>query len=497
MAVFRTGARWLLTPALIALLAGALAADAVPAAAGAGSESPLAGSPGPGGSEAGATVFEADPARLRAIFRGGLPGRTGASGDDRGLRPMPWLRSTGHWLPGTEVVQPDEIRLTFMGSGPLPVPGQRGTSLYLELGSGARFIFDLGPGALANYLAAGVPLNQLNDIFLTHLHWDHYGGIPELLTAGAAAGRWHEPLRLAGPSGRTAAHGVEAMVEHMLEMLFWQREAASAVAPVGRGFEVQVAAYDYRDDGGVIYQRGGVTIRHWRQIHGADGASGLRLDWNGLCVAFAGDGRPSERTVRHAAGCDVLVTDIQPDAVAATAAARGVLPLQERAALDALQLSAYGAGYLYRQVQPRLAVGTHWHYQPALVPELMAQVRTHWRGPFALGVPDVVVVNLTRDAVWVRPGVVPRYPGLAPQQYDLSLEGGLVIPAPEGGGLASQSAETRAGEIAPELYDPRAGRPEATSGWPTADALFVPDILLPEAWRVPPTGEALDILRKP
>jgi ribonuclease BN (tRNA processing enzyme) len=24
-----------------------------------------------------------------------------------------------------------------------------------------------------NYLAAKVPLNQINDIFITHLHWDH------------------------------------------------------------------------------------------------------------------------------------------------------------------------------------------------------------------------------------------------------------------------------------------------------------------------------------
>ena len=32
-----------------------------------------------------------------------------------GVRPMPWLKSAANWFPGTEEVQPDEIRVTFMG----------------------------------------------------------------------------------------------------------------------------------------------------------------------------------------------------------------------------------------------------------------------------------------------------------------------------------------------------------------------------------------------
>ena len=90
-----------------------------------------------------------------------------------GVAPMPWLKSAANWFPKTEEVQPDEIRVTFMGSSPLPRPGQMGTSVYVELGNGDNFIFDMGPGSIANYLAAGVSLNRLNNIFLTHLHWDH------------------------------------------------------------------------------------------------------------------------------------------------------------------------------------------------------------------------------------------------------------------------------------------------------------------------------------
>ena len=48
---------------------------------------------------------------------------------------MPWLKSSANWFPKTEEVQPDEIRVTFMGSSPLPRPGQMGTSVYVELGN--------------------------------------------------------------------------------------------------------------------------------------------------------------------------------------------------------------------------------------------------------------------------------------------------------------------------------------------------------------------------
>ena len=124
-----------------------------------------------------------------------------------GIALMPWLESAANWLPGTEEVQPDEIRVTFMGSSPLPRPGQMGTSVYVELGNGDRFIFDMGPGSIANYLAARIPLNQINDIFITHLHWDHFASVPYVYVFGAWGGRWHEALRLTGPSGRTRSTG--------------------------------------------------------------------------------------------------------------------------------------------------------------------------------------------------------------------------------------------------------------------------------------------------
>ncbi len=50
----------------------------------------------------------------------------------------------------------------------------------VELGNGKRFFFDFGPGCLRNIIANQVPIPEITDIFLTHLHLDHYADIPYL-----------------------------------------------------------------------------------------------------------------------------------------------------------------------------------------------------------------------------------------------------------------------------------------------------------------------------
>ena len=84
---------------------------------------------------------------------------------------------------------------------------------------------------------------------------------------------------------------------------------------------------------------------------------------------------------------------------------RGAMPFIARNTIDTAHNPAYAAGYLYNQVKPRLAMATHVSYDEYVIPELVAEIRTHWNGPFAFGAPDMVVVNMTKDRIWVRDGV--------------------------------------------------------------------------------------------
>ena len=429
--------------------------------------------------------FETDPAVLGRIATGGRPlGRWVEGVNFEGMEPMPWMKSSMNWFPRTESVQPDEIRVTFMGTTPLIRPGQMGTSIFVELGSGKSFVFDFGPGAVANYIASGVPLNQINDIFLTHLHWDHFGSVPYVLAFGAWAGRWFETYRIYGPSGRTPELGTKAMMDHMSAMLAWHR-IGFEVFPNGKGWDVEVHEFDFKDDGGVVYDKDGVKITHWRQSHGVDGASAYRLDWNGMSIAYTGDGRPNRLTMKYAEGVDLLITEVQPDIIATVAQALGTMPFIGRATMDIAHNSGYAAGYLYNVVKPRLAMATHVNYDEFSIAELYAEVREHWKGPFRLGAPDMVVVNLTRDKVWVRDGVVPRYPNMAPPLFDVSPGGGLVVPAPKNTRRGLQEDSIRDAEISPDDYYPPGHKPVLIEDWPTDKPIYLPYELVPPSMRKP------------
>ena len=317
------------------------------------------------------------------------------------FKPTPSLNSNSTYFPTSEELGPDEMRITFMGSCPFPPKrDQAATCILVELGNGDRFFFDFGPGCLRNILAAQVPLQAINDIFITHLHVDHYGELPYLFCFAPWAGRWI-PLRVHGPSGRTKDEGIAHMIDGMKRMTHWHTKSFNA-SPIGDGYEVEVNEFDYNDDNGICYEKNGVTVRHWRRSHNMDGASAYRLDWNGLSFVWTGDGRPDELTLEYAKGVDVFVTELQPDVGKVMEQKTGIPQGIYNSTIDIVHTDHYATGYMIKHVNPRLGMVTHMAFDRDLVSESLAGIRQHWDGLFCFGAPDGVVVNVTKDAVWTR-----------------------------------------------------------------------------------------------
>ena len=221
----------------------------------------------------------------------------------------------------------------------------------VELGNGDRFFFDFGPGCLKNIVAMQVPLQLVNDIFLSHLHVDHYHDLSYLLPFSAWTGRF-KLLRVHGPSGRTQQLGTKAMIAAMKQMLKWHLEAFDA-CPIGDGYEVEVNEFDWKDENGICYEKNGVTIRHWRRSHIKDGASGYRLDWNGLSFVWTGDGRPDELTLKYAKGVDVLVSELQQDLPYLQFLKYGLPEAIVNYTVDIHHSPHYAVGYMMNQINPR------------------------------------------------------------------------------------------------------------------------------------------------
>jgi ribonuclease Z len=164
------------------------------------------------------------------------------------------------------------------------------------------------------------------------------------------------------------------MIDQMQKMVHWHTDSFNA-SPIGDGYQVDVNEFDFRDDNGICYDEVGVTIRHRRRSHTKDGAWAHRLDWNGLSFVWTGDGRPDELTAQFAAGVDVFVTECQLDLAHLNEVKMGLPEIIGNYTVDCAHTVHYAAGYLIKQVDPRIGMITHMLYDDDMIPEMLAGIR--------------------------------------------------------------------------------------------------------------------------
>src|SRR4051812_15912277 len=92
-----------------------------------------------------------------------------------------------------------DLEVFFAGTAGSVPTGRRGLPAVLVRRGGERLLFDCGEGT-QRQLVASVGLADLDALFLTHFHLDHWLGIPGLLKTFALRDR-DRPLTIHGPPG--------------------------------------------------------------------------------------------------------------------------------------------------------------------------------------------------------------------------------------------------------------------------------------------------------
>jgi len=102
----------------------------------------------------------------------------------------------------------------------------RGASALAIAAEGAWVLCDCGEGAQVAALRAGLSLSRLDAVLVTHLHGDHFNGLPGLLGTLGLEGR-ERPLTVAGPRGilallealaRAGSLGIGALPVRIVEL---------------------------------------------------------------------------------------------------------------------------------------------------------------------------------------------------------------------------------------------------------------------------------------
>ena len=82
----------------------------------------------------------------------------------------------------------DQMRVNLSEGNPFPNPERFGSAILVEV-AGKRLLFDCGQGVVIRLAQVGVNPKEIGGLFLTHLHWDHLVGIPDLWLSGWFLGR--------------------------------------------------------------------------------------------------------------------------------------------------------------------------------------------------------------------------------------------------------------------------------------------------------------------
>lgn len=106
------------------------------------------------------------------------------------------------------------MRLTIAGSGDAFGSGGRSNTCFWLETAKSTLLVDCGASALPALKALTLDPNRIDAIVLSHLHGDHFGGLPFLLLDGQFLSRREKPLLIAGPSG------TRARLDTLLEVFF-------------------------------------------------------------------------------------------------------------------------------------------------------------------------------------------------------------------------------------------------------------------------------------
>jgi ribonuclease BN (tRNA processing enzyme) len=187
-----------------------------------------------------------------------------------------------------------DVQIRFLGSGDAFGSGGRlQTCIYVDAGT-TRFLIDCGTAVLSALKHWALNPTSVDAILLTHLHGDHFGGLPFFLLDAQLVSKRQVPLVIAGPAG-TAAR-----VRAAQELFF---SGSSQIQPRYHIDYLEWAA-------GQPTQIESLTIVPFPVVHPSGApAYALRVKCHGKVIAYSGDTEWTDALILAAEGADLFICE--------------------------------------------------------------------------------------------------------------------------------------------------------------------------------------------
>jgi ribonuclease BN (tRNA processing enzyme) len=187
------------------------------------------------------------------------------------------------------------MEVTFIGSGNAFGDGGRFNTCFLLHGAERRLLIDCGATSLVALRQRGVAPNDIDGVVLSHLHGDHFGGLPFLLLDAQHVSKRQRGFFIFGPPG------TPARLAAAQEALF----PGSSTTPPPR-FPLSVREMT----AGETCPGDGFRVTPFPAVHSAGAPCySLRLEIDGRIIAYSGDTAWSDALIETGAGADLFICE--------------------------------------------------------------------------------------------------------------------------------------------------------------------------------------------
>lgn len=194
------------------------------------------------------------------------------------------------------------VHVKFLGTGgPFASGGRLQTCILIESDQ-KRYLIDCGMTALVGMTHFGVDPGSIDAVLITHLHGDHYGGLPLMIfeaQANAGEGSIYPPrtraLRIACPAE------TEERVRHLLDVLSWR----TPFEPMKTAGLVDFVSLEPRRETAI----NGLTVTAFPVVHTPE-ATALRTTISGKTIAYSGDTAWTDTLLEVAADADLFICGV-------------------------------------------------------------------------------------------------------------------------------------------------------------------------------------------